>query len=192
MTALVQAEQDGDTLSENELLAMAFLLLVAGHETTVHLSGGGVLALLEAPEQKARLLADWSLAPSAVEELLRFVSPVQIAKPRYVGRDLELHGRPLRRGDVLVPMLASANADPDRFEPAERIDIARAPNPHVAFGTGKHFCLGAQLARVEAQVVIERLFTRFPDLSLSVPGSALEYTGRLGIRALTALPVRLT
>ena len=191
MTALVQAEQDGDTLTENELLAMAFLLLVAGHETTVHLIGGGVLALLETPEQKARLLADWSLAPSAVEELLRFVSPVQIAKPRYVGRDLEFHGRPLRRGDVLVPMLASANADPGRFERPEGMDITRAPNPHVAFGTGKHFCLGAQLARVEAQVVIERLFTRFPDLSLSVPGSALEYTGRLGIRALTALPVRL-
>jgi cytochrome P450 PksS len=192
MTALVQAEQDGYTLSENELLAMAFLLLVAGHETTVHLIGGGVLALLEAPEQKARLLADWSLAPSGVEELLRFVSPVQIAKPRYVGRDLEFHGRPLRRGEVLIPMLASANADPGRFEHPERMDITRAPNPHVAFGTGKHFCLGAQLARVEAQVVIERLFTRFPDLSLGVPGSALEYTGRLGIRALTALPVQLT
>src|SRR5438270_3916011 len=120
MTALVQAEQDGDQLSENELLAMAFLLLVAGHETTVHLIGGGVLALLEAPEQKARLLADWSLAPSAVEELLRFVSPVQIAKPRYVGRDLEFHGRPLRRGDIVVPMLAPANADPARFESPER------------------------------------------------------------------------
>jgi cytochrome P450 len=171
---------------------MGFLLLVAGHETTVHLIGGGVLALLEAPEQKARLLADWSLVPSAVEELLRFVSPVQIAKPRYVGRDLEFHGRPLRRGEVLNPMLASANADPGRFEHPERMDITRAPNPHVAFGTGKHFCLGAQLARVEAQVVIERLFTRFPDLSLAVSGSALKYTGRLGIRALTALPVRLS
>src|SRR5215471_9543254 len=93
MTALVQAEQDGDQLSENELLAMAFLLLVAGHETTVHLIGGGVLALLENPEQRARLTADWSLAPSAVEELLRFVCPVQVAKPRYVRRDLEFHGR---------------------------------------------------------------------------------------------------
>jgi cytochrome P450 PksS len=192
MTALVQAEQDGDSLSENELLAMAFLLLVAGHETTVHLIGGGVLTLLEAPEQKTRLLADCSLAPSAVEELLRFVSPVQIAKPRYVGRDVALDGQPLRRGDVLVPMLASANADPSRFESPERLDLTRAPNPHVAFGTGKHFCLGAQLARVEAQVVIEKLFSRFPDLSLAVPGSALKYTGRLGIRALTALPVQLT
>lgn len=192
MTALVQAEQDGDRLSENELLAMAFLLLVAGHETTVHLIGGGVLALLEAPEQKDRLLADWSLAPSAIEELLRFVSPVQVAKPRYVRGDLELHGQILRRGEILVPMLASANADPLRFENPERMDITRAPNPHVAFGTGMHFCLGAQLARVEAQVVMERLFGRFPNLSLAVPGSAIRYTGRLGIRALTALPLRLT
>jgi cytochrome P450 len=192
MTALVQAEQDGDRLSENELLAMAFLLLVAGHETTVHLIGGGILALLENPEQKVRLMADWSLVPSAVEELLRFVCPVQVAKPRYASRDLDLHGQSLRRGEIIIPMLAAANADPARFDQPDRMDITRAPNPHVAFGTGAHFCLGAQLARVEAQVVLEKVFTRFPNLSLAVPDSALVYTGRLGIRALTALPVRLT
>jgi cytochrome P450 len=192
MTALVQAEQDGDRLSENELLAMAFLLLVAGHETTVHLIGGGVLALLQAPEQMARLLADPSLVPSAVEELLRFVSPVQIAKPRYVRDDLEFYGQPLVRGEVVIPMLASANADPHRFDHPEQMDIARSPNPHVALGTGMHFCLGAQLARVETQVAIERLFTRFSNLALAVHDvSALKYTGRLGMRALTALPVRL-
>ena len=107
-------------------------------------------------------------------------------------RDLEFRGRPLRRGEILIPMLAAANADPGRFDSPERLDLARAPNPHVAFGTGMHFCLGAQLARVEVQVVIEKLFTRFPNLSLAVADSALKYTGRLGIRALTALPVRLT
>jgi cytochrome P450 len=192
MTALVQAEQDGDRLSTDELLAMAFLLLVAGHETTVHLLGGGTLALLQAPEQKARLLADWSLLPSAVEELLRFVCPVQLTKPRYLGRDLEFRGRPLRRGEVVIPMLAAANADPARFPEPERLDVGRSPNPHVAFGTGSHFCLGAQLARVEAQVATQKLFLRFPKLSLAVPPAALRYTGRLGIRALTALPVRLT
>jgi cytochrome P450 len=191
MTALVQAEQDGDRLSADELLAMAFLLLLAGHETTVHLIGGGTLALLKAPEQRARLTADWSLLPSAVEELLRFVCPVQLAKPRYLGRDLEFRGRPLHRGDLVMPMLASANADPARFPEPERLDVGRSPNPHVAFGTGSHFCLGAQLARVEAQVVTEKLFTRFPNLSLAVPPTALRYTGRLGIRALTGLPVRL-
>jgi cytochrome P450 len=192
MTALVQAEQDGDRLSADELLAMAFLLLVAGHETTVHLIGGGTLALLEAPEQKARLLADWSLLPSAVEELLRFVCPVQFTEPRFLAHDLELRGRPLHRGDAVIAMLASANADPARFHEPQRLDVGRSPNPHVAFGTGSHFCLGAQLARVEAQVVTEKLFTRFPNLSLAVPPVALRYRRGFGIRALTALPVRLT
>jgi cytochrome P450 len=192
MTALVQAEQDGERLSENELLAMAFLLLLAGHETTVHLIGGGLLALLEWPEQKARLLADGSLLSGAVEELLRFVCPVQITKPRYCSRDLEFHGQALGRGDYLLALLAAANADPARFADPQRMDITRSPNPHVSFGTGMHFCLGAQLARVETQVVVEKVLGRFPNLSLAVPGHALKYTGRLGIRALKTLPVRLT
>jgi cytochrome P450 len=192
MTALVQAEEDRDKLSENELVAMAFLLLVAGHETTLHLIGGGVLALIEGPEQRASLLADWSLGPSAVEELLRFVCPVQIAKPRYVARDIDFHGQKLRRGEVLIPVLASANTDPGRFANPEKMDLSRSPNPHVAFGTGMHFCLGAQLARVEAQVAIQKLFTRFPGVSLKVPSAELSYTGRLGIRALKALPVQWT
>jgi cytochrome P450 len=192
MTALVQAEQDGDRLNADELLAMAYLLLVAGYATTVHLIGGGTRALLEAPEQKARLTADWSLLPSAVEELLRFVCPFQVTEPRYLARDLEFRGRPLHRGDMVIPMLASANADPARFHEPERLDVGRSPNPHVAFGTGSHFCLGAQLARVEAQVVTEKLFMRFPKLSLAVPPTALRYTGTFGFRALTALPVRLT
>jgi cytochrome P450 len=157
----------------------------------VHLIGGGTLALLEAPEQRARLTADWSLLPSAVEELLRFVCPVQFTEPRYVGRDLEFHGRALRRGDFVIAMLASANADPGRFHEPDRLDVRRSPNPHVAFGTGSHFCLGAQLARVESQVVTRKLFTRFPNLSLAVPPAAIRYRGRFGIRALTALPVRL-
>jgi cytochrome P450 len=192
MTALVQAEQDGDRLSENELLAMAFLLLLAGHETTVHLLSGGILALMENPEQKARLLADWSLMPSAVEELLRFVCPVQMTKPRYASRALEFRGQSLGRGEVVIPSLSSANTDPARFASPERLDVGRSPNQHVAFGGGGHFCLGAQLARVEAQVVLQRVFTRFPNLSLAVPPSELRYTGRIGMRALTALPVRLT
>jgi cytochrome P450 PksS len=126
-----------------------------------------------------------------VEELLRFVCPVQFTEPRYLGRDLEFRGRPLHRGDFVIPMLASANADPARFHEPGRLDVGRTPNPHVAFGIGSHFCLGAQLARVEAQVVTEKLFMRFPKLSLAVPPTALRYAGRLGFRALTALPVRL-
>jgi cytochrome P450 len=172
MTALVQAEQDGDKLSENELLATAVLLLIAGHETTVHLISGGVLALLETSEQKARLMSDWSLVPLAVEELLRFVCPAQIPKPRQASRDLEFHGQKLLRGEMITPMLASANTDPARFNDPERLDITRSPNPHLAFGSGVHFCLGAQLACVEAQVVMGRLFTRFPKLSLAGPAAA--------------------
>jgi cytochrome P450 len=191
MTALVQAEQDGDRLNADELLAMAFLLLVAGHETTVYLIGGGIRALLEAPEQKTRLLADWSLLPPAVEELLRFVCPVQMTELRNVSREGEFHGRLLRRGDHILPMLAAANADPARFDRPEQLDITRAPNPHVAFGTGAHFCLGAQLARLEAQVAIQKVLGRFPKLALAVPASTLRYSGTIGFRALTALPVRL-
>lgn len=192
MTALVQAEQDGDKLSENELLAMGFLLLVAGFETTVHLLTGGTLALLQAPDQKDRLLGDWSLVPSAVEELLRFVSPVQASNARYVARDLEFHGQPVRRGDYILPLLGAANADPARFPAPEKLDLARSPNPHVSFGAGIHFCLGAQLARVEAQVGFHKLFTRYPGLSLAVPEAELKYTGMMGMRALVALPVRLS
>jgi cytochrome P450 len=191
MTALVQAEQDGDKLSEDELLAMAFLLLFAGFETTVHLLSGGTLALLKAPEQKERLLNDWSLLPPAVEELLRFVTPFQMSEARHVIRDLEFHGQSLRRGDSIVALLGAANADPARFPDPAKLDLSRSPNPHVTFGSGIHSCLGAQLARVEAQVGFERLFTRYPRLALAVADSELRYAGNMAFRALVALPVRL-
>jgi cytochrome P450 len=191
MTALVEAEQDGDKLSENELLSMALLLLFAGFETTVHLLSGGTLALLKTPEQKERLLNDWSLVSPAVEELLRFVSPAQLSEPRFVIRDLEFHGQSLRRGDYIMAWLGAANADPARFPKPEKLDLSRSPNPHVSFGSGMHFCLGAQLARVEAQVGFERLFTRYPRLALAVAESELKYLRSPGLRALVALPVRL-
>jgi cytochrome P450 len=190
MTALVQAEQHGDKLSEDELVAMAFLLLVAGFETTVLLLSKGTLALLKTPEQKERLLNDWSLAPSAVEELLRFVSPNSMTQPRFVSRDLEFHGQSLRRGDRIVAMLGAADADPARFPDPAKLDLARSPNPHLSFGSGMHFCLGAHLARAEAQVGFERLFTRYPRLALAVADSELKYSGNF-LRALVALPVRL-
>jgi cytochrome P450 len=191
MTALVQVEQDGDKLSEDELLAMAFLLVFAGFETTVHLLSGGTLALLQAPEQKERLLNDWSLLPPAVEELLRYVSPVQMSEGRYVLRDLEFHGQSLRRGDRIVAWLGAANADPARFPDPEKLDLSRGPNAHVSFGSGMHFCLGAQLARIEAQVGFERLFNCYPRLALAAADSELKYRGNMLLRALEALPVRL-
>jgi cytochrome P450 PksS len=191
MTALVQAEQDGDRLSEDELLAMAFLLLIAGFETTVHLLSGGTLALLKTPAQKERLVNDWSLLPSAVEELLRFVTPFQMTEARYVIRDLKFYSQSLQRGDHIVAWLGAANADPARFPDPAKLDLSRSPNPHVTFGSGVHFCLGAQLARVEAQVGFERLFTRYLRLALAVPDSELKYSGNMLLRALVALPVRL-
>jgi cytochrome P450 len=170
---------------------MAFLLLFAGFETTVHLLSGGTLALLRTPEQKERLLNDWSLLPRAVEELLRFVSPVQMSEARYVTRDLEFHGQSLRRGDSIVALLGAANADPVRFPDPAKLDLSRSPNSHLSFGSGIHFCLGSQLARVEAQVGFERLFTRYPRLALAVAHSELKYSRNMLLRALVALPVRL-
>jgi len=191
ISALVEVEEQGDQLSEDELLAMCFLLFVAGHETTTHLISGGLLALLQNPDQLERLKADWGEAPVAVDELLRYVSPVQITKPRLAKADMEFAGATLRRGDALVALLASANCDPDAFDAPERLDLARAPNRHVAFGGGPHLCLGLQLARAEAAIAFERLFTRFPDLRLGIPEDDLRWTERIGLRALTRLPVAL-
>ncbi len=191
ITALVQIEEEGDRLDEEELLAMIFLLLVAGHETTVHLISGGLLTLLEAPERKDRLRADPSLIPGAVEELLRYVSPVQTTKPRFVARDLELLGHLLRRGEIVMPLLAAANCDPDKFPDPERLDFTRHPNPHLSFGAGIHFCLGAQLARMEAAVAFTWLFDRFPEIRLAVPAREVRWTPRFGLRGVLSLPVIL-
>jgi cytochrome P450 len=171
---------------------MAFLLLLAGFETTSNLISGGVLALLERSEEARKPFADGAAAiATAVEELLRFVSPVQMTKPRYVAQATELLGHPLARGEVLLPVLAAANADPEVFTAPHRLDLARDPNPHLAFGTGVHSCLGLQLARAEGRAAIAGLFARAPGLRLATPPGSLRWTKRLGLRALRALPVRL-
>ena len=190
MAALIEAEEAGERLSEDELVAMVFLLLAAGHETTLHQIALSVLALLDHPQQLAELKADWTMADSAAQELLRYVSFAQVSKPRYAREDTEFHGQSIRRGQMLFACLASANSDPSAFEDSERLDIRRHPNRHVAFGTGIHVCLGATLARVETAIALERLFTRFPRLEIAVPHSQLRYSTRIGTRALLALPVR--
>ncbi len=192
ITALVEAEEEGEQLSEDELLSLCFLLFVAGHETTTHLISGSVLALLQNPDQLELLKGDWSLSPSAVEELLRFVTPVQMTKPRFAIEDTELAGQEIARGVPMTALLASANADPDAFDAPEKLDIQREKNRHMSFGGGPHFCLGWQLAKAEAEIALERLFFRYPALSLGVDESQLTWTKRVGLRALTALPVRLT
>jgi cytochrome P450 len=190
MDALIKAEEAGDKLTEDERVAMVFLLLAAGHETTLHQIALSVLTLLDHPQVLAELKADWGLADSAAQELLRYVSFAQFTKPRYARVDTEFCGQVIRRGQVLLAYLASANTDPMVFDDPERLDIHRRPNRHVAFGTGIHVCLGAALARVETAVALERLFTRFPTLQLAVPRSQLRFSGRIGSRALVALPVK--
>ena len=162
MAALIEAEEAGDRLSEDELVAMVFLLLAAGHETTLHQIACSVLTLLDHPQQLAELTADWGLADSAAQELLRYVSFAQVSKPRYAREDTEFYGQPIRRGQMLFACLAAANSDPSVFDNPERLDIHRQPNRHLAFGAGIHVCLGAKLARVETAIALERLFTRFP------------------------------
>jgi cytochrome P450 len=150
ITALIRAEEAGDKLSEDELLAMAFLLLVAGHETTVNLIASGTLALLEHPEQTERLRRDPSLVKPAVEELLRYTSPVEMATERYARQDAEIGGRRIPRGELVLAVLGSANRDERHFEDPDVLDLARDPNRHLAFGRGGvHHCLGAPLARME-------------------------------------------
>ena len=191
LSELVHAEEDGDRLDRDELLAMAFLLLLAGHETTTHLIAVGTVTLLRHPEQMGWLTADWARAPVAVEELLRHGSVVQLTKPRHVAADTEIEGAALPAGSQVMACLAAANCDPAVFADPDALRLDRDPNPHLAFGSGIHLCLGMQLARAEAAVAFERLLTRFPRLSLAEPDAPLDWTGRLGMRSLRRLPVRL-
>lgn len=166
ITALVQAEEAGDRLDDDELLAMVFLLLVAGHETTVNLIAGGVLALLQHPDQLDRLRADPALLRPAIEELARFVSPVELATERYAREDVEIAGVAIRRGEMVLGVIGSANRDEAHFASPDTLDLAREPNRHLAFGLGAHYCLGAPLARLEASIAIPMLLDRAPALRL--------------------------
>ena len=162
ISALVGVEDEGQRLSEIELLALTMLILGAGHETTTNLIANAVLALLRNPGERRRLQDDPSLIGSAVEEFLRYDSPVQTTD-RVATVDCELAGHPIRRGTVVALLLGAANRDPARFADPDRLDIGRQDNHHVSFGHGAHFCLGAALARVEAQIVIATLLRRLPD-----------------------------
>ncbi|HZC15364.1 MAG TPA: cytochrome P450 [Caulobacteraceae bacterium] len=188
---LVLAEEAGDKLDEDELVSMVFLLLVAGFETTTHLISASLVELEQHPDQKAWLLADPAARMErAVEELARHASPVQGAKARHVSRDIDFFGQSLRQGELIMAFTASANTDPDVFDAAEDLRLDRFPNPHLVFSSGIHFCLGMQLARVEAQSALARLYARFPGLQIIEPDK-LAWMERLGIRGPIALPARL-
>jgi cytochrome P450 len=191
ITELVRAEEDGDKLNESELISMILLLLVAGFETTTHLISDSVLMLERHPDQKAWLFADPAARMErAVEELARYNSPVQSTKPKFVAKDTVFFGQELKRGDICMALVAAANADPAEFDRPDQLRLDRFPNPHLVFSSGIHFCLGMQLARVEAQVALARLYARYPRLEIVAPDKP-QWIERLGIRGLKSLPVRL-
>jgi cytochrome P450 len=192
MSALVQVEEARDRLSQDELLAMSFLLLVAGHETTVNLIASGTLALLEHRDQLEKLEGDSQLIKPAVEELLRYTSPVEIATERYTRQDLEICGTTVPRGELVLAVLGSANRDEQHFEDPDTLDLARDPNRHLAFGRGGvHHCLGAPLARMEGRIAISALLQRFPSLDLGVDSGSLRWRRGIFLRGLQRLPLVL-
>jgi cytochrome P450 len=186
---LVRVETAGGRISGEEMVSMVFLLLVAGSETTTHLISGSVYELLKDPARRDWLAADWSRAGLAIEEFLRFVSPVQFSKPRYVRQAIELDGVRLNKGDRVMAMIVAANMDTAANECPEQLDLARRPNRHLSFGTGIHFCLGHQLARIEAICALQALFTRWPKLQLAVKPSQIHWRRRPGLRSIEKLPV---
>jgi cytochrome P450 len=189
VTELGGAEEAGDQMDGDELLAMIFLLLIAGHETTVNLIGNGTLTLLENPDQMDRLRSEPSLIKSAIEELLRFNGPLETATERYAREDVEIRGVTIPKGGLTYAVLVSANRDVEEFENADILDLARNPNRHLAFGYGIHYCLGAPLARVEAQIAISTLLRRMPRLRLEMPAERVRWKRGLVLRGLESLPV---
>ena len=187
VSALAQAEEEGDRLTELEMLNMLRLLLIAGNETTTNLIGNGVLALLRHPDQLQRLRDDPSLIPLAVDELLRFDSPVQTDFRRAL-EDCEVNGFPLKKRDNIVLLLGAANRDPDVFDEPDRLDVGRGDRSHLSFGRGIHHCIGAPLARLEGRVVLETLLERFSQISLR--DRQPRFRNSIVLRGLESLPVR--
>ena len=188
ISLLLDIEEDGEVLTEEELYAQCVMLLFGGHETTRNLIGNGMHALLQHPEELSRLRDQPEMIRSAVEELLRYESPVQYAG-RILKDDMELCGAPLHQGDVIAFMLGAANRDPQQFEDPCRLNLTRLNNAHLAFGAGPHFCIGNQLARLEGQVAILRLVQEFPRMQLA--SERPEWAPNIGLRGLGTLPVTL-
>jgi cytochrome P450 len=194
ITALINIYDQGDHLSDREILGMIFLLLFAGHETSVNLIGSGMLALLERPDQLAKLRDKPDLIDPAVEELLRFSSPVVYGASRFPTEDVRIGDTLVPKGTEVIGILSSANRDDSVFENPEKLDITRNPNKHIAFGVGIHFCLGVWLAREEGKIAINALVKRFPDIQLAAPPELLRWRmGRTSaLRGLESLPLKLT
>lgn len=190
LTGLVRSSDDGK-LNTQELVSMAFLLLVAGNETTVNLIGNGAHALLRHPDQLAALRADRSLMPGAVDELLRYESPVNTSSLRFTTEPIEVGGVVIPEGELVVVALTSANRDESQFPDAASLDIHRQAGANLSFGHGIHYCVGAQLARLEAQIAFDRLFDRFPHIRLAADPADLRWQPGTALRGLRSLPVSL-
>ncbi|OKI00740.1 cytochrome [Streptomyces sp. CB02923] len=188
LTDLIAARDEGDRLSEAELVSLAVLLVVAGHETTTNLIGNGTLALLQDDALRTRLRQDPSLIPDAVEELLRYDSPIATATFRYAAEPLTLGGAGIAAGDVVLVSPGAANRDPARFTDPDTLDTGRSTG-HLSFGHGPHHCLGAPLARLEGRIAFQALLTRFPDLRLAVPPAELQWRHTRLMHGLAHLPV---
>jgi cytochrome P450 PksS len=189
ITALVQAEEAGDKLSEDELQAMSMLLLIAGYETTVNLIASGTLALIQNPKQCERFRRNAALVEPTIEELLRYTSPLDLASARLAEEDVTLGSVTIPRGDLVLAALGSANHDESQFPEPETLDVARTPNRHLALGQGAHFCLGAPLARMEGRIALTTLFQRFANLRLAEPAETLRWRRSFVLRGLEELPV---
>ena len=193
ISGMIEASDGDGRLNELDLYATVSVLIQGGHSTTMGLLGRGLRGLLEQTDQWELLCSDpEGLASSATEELLRWTSPAQRPPPRWVYEDIEIDGHTFRRGEVIEPMIASANRDEDVFPDPDRIDITRAPNPHLAFGGGVHRCVGSSLARLEGQVVFKELARRFPNLDLDPdPSHHGTYMDRKSVRSMSSLPLVL-
>ncbi|MFN3980267.1 MAG: cytochrome P450 family protein [Caldilinea sp.] len=189
VTALLQAEEEGRRLSEQELFSMVVLLIVAGHETTVGLIGNAVLTLLLHPDQLDAVRRNPSLTPAAIEEILRYEGPVERTITRFVTKDVTLAGQRLNRGDLVIAVVGSANRDSAQFPDADRFDITRNPQRHLGFGHGVHYCVGAPLARLEGEIAVNTLLRRLPGLRLAADVQRLEWRTQPLFRGLVALPV---
>jgi cytochrome P450 len=190
VSALITSEESGDKLSEDELLAMVFLLLIAGHETTVNLIGNGVLALLENPDQMEHLRGNPTIIKPAVEELLRFTTPVLMTTERYPRENVVLRDVTIPRGEMTLGVIGSANRDESVFDKPDALKLTREPNKHLSFGQGIHFCLGAPLARMEAQIAINTLLNRMTGLELNDSVDSLQWRPSIFLRGLGSLPVK--
>ena len=191
ISALIEASEEGDSLSDEEVMGMIFLLMLAGHDTAANLISSSALALMEHRDQAERWRADPGLTTSAVEELLRFTTPVPCGAARTLLADVEIDGTTLSQGSKVLGMIISANRDEAVFERPDELDLARDQNKHLTFAFGKHFCLGNQLARLEGQLAIGELVRRFPDMRLAVPREQLQYKPVQALRGFRSLPVRL-